>query len=137
MTFEAFFHQNIFLFAVSIGLLVYLLVTEFMRGGAKHQLLSSAAFSRMINDGATLVDLRDESAYQRGHIVGAQNMTLEALLDKLASQAKDKPIALYCDSGRSSQVALGRLKKSGFNAVYHLQGGVRQWLLDGLPLEKK
>jgi rhodanese-related sulfurtransferase len=53
--------------------------------------------------------------------VGELDFRLEEL-DKYKSI--DKEIIVYCRSGGRSTTAMGKLKRSGFNKVFNLEGGI-------------
>ena len=91
---------------------------------------------RLINNEAMIIDLRNTEAYARGHIVNAKNIPfdeLDAKRDKVA-KFKNKPIVAVCDSGISSNKAVASLRKSGFDSVYGLKGGMTAWTTAGLPV---
>jgi len=91
---------------------------------------------RLINNEAMIIDLRNTEAYARGHIVNAKNIPFDefdAKRDKVA-KFKNKPIVAVCDSGISSNKAVASLRKSGFDSVYGLKGGMTAWTTAGLPV---
>lgn len=45
---------------------------------------------------------------------------------------KDKPLYIYCRSGVRTQTAIDLLKRSGFQEVYGLEGGILRWKQSGL-----
>lgn len=136
MSFSEFFQQNIILFAGAGGLLVFLLVTEWQLRAGGNFSQTPATFTRTINDGAALIDLRRADDFRAGHIAGARNIVFEDLDSHLAALAKDKPVALYCYVGSSSAKAAAQMKKQGFAQVTHLGGGMRAWEAENLPLSK-
>ena len=90
----------------------------------------------LINADATVIDLRSAEAFSRGHIVNATNIPLDELdasSDKLKNLGS-KPILAVCDAGMSSNRAVDTLKKSGFDSVYSLKGGITAWTQANLPL---
>jgi rhodanese-related sulfurtransferase len=49
----------------------------------------------------------------------------------------NQSIYLYCTSGfRAKKVAV-RLADRGFGSVFNLEGGIKRWKEDGMPVEKK
>jgi thiosulfate/3-mercaptopyruvate sulfurtransferase len=91
---------------------------------------------RLINNEAMIIDLRNTEAYARGHIVNAKNIPFDefgAKRDKVA-KFKNRPIVAVCDSGISSNKAVASLRKSGFDSVYGLKGGMTAWTTAGLPV---
>ncbi len=90
----------------------------------------------LINNDATVIDLRNAESYARGHIVNARNIPfdeLDANHDTIA-KFKSKPILAVCDSGASSNKTVSSLRKSGFDSVYGLKGGMAAWTQAGLPV---
>ncbi len=91
---------------------------------------------RLINNDASVIDLRSPDAFSRGHIVGARNIPfdeLDARLDKI-SDLKSQPIVAVCEAGMTSTKALNTLQKAGFENVYGLKGGMNGWSQAGLPV---
>ena len=91
---------------------------------------------RLINNDATVIDLRSNEAFSRGHIVNSRNIPmdeLESRMDKLAS-LKSKPLITVCDAGMTSTKAADALRKSGFQSVYGLKGGMSAWTQAGMPV---
>jgi len=91
---------------------------------------------RLINKEAMVIDLRNTEAYARGHIVNAKNIPFDefdAKRDKVA-KFRNRPIVAVCDSGISSNKAVASLRKSGFDSVYGLKGGMTAWTTAGLPV---
>ena len=90
----------------------------------------------LINNDATVIDLRNAESFARGHIVNARNIPfdeLEANRDKV-DKFKSKPILAVCDSGVNSNKTVTSLRNSGFDSVYGLKGGMAAWSQAGLPL---
>ncbi len=56
---------------------------------------------------------------------------------KMASLPKDKPIIVVCEQGNSAGRVAGTLRKEGYTQAVVLEGGLRAWLKDGMPLSKK
>jgi rhodanese-related sulfurtransferase len=90
---------------------------------------------RLINQGATVVDLRDAAKFAGGHIIDAINLSAEELTGKPdAKLKKKKPVLLVCDTGTSSARLVGTLRQAGFANTWALEGGLAAWLRDNLPI---
>ena len=72
-----------------------------------------------------LIDIRDSSAFEYGHIDGAVNISQDQLEE--AELPRDKKIVVYCRSGIISGEAANKLCEMGFDA-YDLDGGYIEWL---------
>ncbi|MFC4404233.1 rhodanese-like domain-containing protein [Gracilibacillus xinjiangensis] len=76
---------------------------------------------------AQLIDVREPKEYDGGHILGARNIPLTQLNQRLTELRKDQPVYLYCQSGSRAARAALLLNKKGYNQLYHLQGGFKKW----------
>ena len=95
----------------------------------------SAAVGLINNDGV-VIDLRNAEAFARGHIVNAKNIPFDqfdANSDKL-NRWKSKPILAVCEAGITSNKAVDALRRSGFESIYGLKGGMSAWGQAGLPV---
>ncbi len=53
-----------------------------------------------------LVDVREQSEYQSGHIPNAINIPLQTLAHSLEQIPHDRPVVLYCSSGYRSAMGV-------------------------------
>lgn len=91
-----------------------------------------------ISAGAQIVDVRTEDEWKEGHIKGARLITSteSGFLERAkASLDPDRPVLVYCRSGKRSEIAAGKLREAGFSRVDELEGGILAWQLAGLPTE--
>lgn len=77
---------------------------------------------------ALILDVREPMEYDRGHILGAENLPLSVLEKGVPAELTDKQrtLLVYCRSGRRSRMAAEILVKAGFAAVYDF-GGIEAW----------
>ncbi|MFB1050379.1 rhodanese-like domain-containing protein [Paraliobacillus sp. JSM ZJ581] len=76
---------------------------------------------------AQLIDVREPKEFDGGHILGARNIPLTQLKQRMKELRKDQPIYLYCQSGSRSARAAMILNKKGYNDLFDLQGGYKKW----------
>lgn len=113
-----------------------LVFSELRRKATAVSAVDPSAAVRLINDDATIIDLRSAEAFGRGHIVNARNVPMDELgarMEKLG-RLKDKPVVTVCDAGITSSRALATLKAAGFDSVYNLKGGMNAWAQAGMPV---
>lgn len=78
-----------------------------------------------------ILDVRTPEEHQQGVIKGAiLNNVFEANFIAQANKdlAKDKPVYVYCRSGRRSVTATKMLQKEGFANVINIEGGYHAWI---------
>jgi rhodanese-related sulfurtransferase len=63
------------------------------------------------------------------HLKNAQNIcvTDDDFKQQVNVLDKEKPVYVYCRSGKRSARAAEILKEMGFTKVYDLQGGIMEW----------
>jgi rhodanese-related sulfurtransferase len=90
------------------------------------------------HENALLLDVREDSEFKDGHIIDALHIPLGKLGERQGELEKfrEKSIIISCRSGHRSSTACAKLRKSGFETVYNLKGGVMAWQSAGLPLQK-
>ncbi len=97
--------------------------------------VSTAIAVRLINDGSTVVDVRDADKFSSGHIVDARNVPAKDLLSKPeALKAGKKGALLVCDTGARSAEIASRLRKDGHENIFSIKGGLAAWQQDNLPV---
>jgi rhodanese-related sulfurtransferase len=79
------------------------------------------------------LDVRTLAEFSDSHIPGSLNINVlddsfMSMADSLLS--KEKPVALYCRSGKRSRKAAGILAEKGYK-VYNLDKGFESWTLAG------
>ena len=83
----------------------------------------------------TLVDVREDSEWARGHLPGAIHLG-KGIIDRDIENAvpgKATPLVLYCGGGYRSALAADNLQKMGYTDVKSMDGGWRGWTDAGFP----
>ena len=136
-----FLMNNLALVALFVASGVMLLWPEIMKlSGGGGQESGTLEATRLINQGHSLVlDVRDEKDFAAGHLPRARHIPLRDLAGRLGEigKYKDKPVIVTCRSGTKAGMACRVLRRSGFNNVFQLKGGVASWQQASLPLEKQ
>lgn len=82
----------------------------------------------------TLIDTRNEYEVQIGTFKGAKNPKTESFrefpefVEKNLDPAKHKKVAMFCTGGIRCEKSTSYLKSQGFEEVYHLEGGILNYL---------
>lgn len=81
----------------------------------------------LIDQGATIADIRDPQSFAQSHITDAVHLSNENLQDFLQDRDMDQPLIVCCYHGFSSQNAAAQLAHLGFDQVFSLNGGFEGW----------
>ncbi len=85
----------------------------------------------------TLVDVREDNEWARGHISGAVHLSKGIIERDIETTIPDKsaPLVLYCGGGLRSALAADNLRKMGYTNCISMDGGWRSWTEAGFPTE--
>ncbi|MBI3751733.1 MAG: molybdopterin-synthase adenylyltransferase MoeB [Chloroflexi bacterium] len=88
------------------------------------------------DEGAILLDVREPSEWQEGHLEGAIHLPQGRLHAGVAAAVPDRDasIVVYCRSGNRSHYATAALGQLGYRHVVNLAGGIIAWQRAGLPV---
>lgn len=101
--------------------------------------LEPQAMVQLMNrDKAVVIDVCEPDEFARSHVIGAKNLPLGQLEDKLAQVVKNKSahVIMVCQVGARSARAAAAARKLGYDNVQSLSGGLRAWVAASMPTEK-
>lgn len=107
------------------------------RGDSKITMIDSEEMKILLEENEIqLIDVRTVEEYNENYIKGAENIVYDSNFDQKLNQLdKDKPLVVYCRSGRRSTASAEILEKKGFTKIYELKDGIIQWMKEGNPVE--
>lgn len=76
---------------------------------------------------AVLIDVREQEEFDEVNLSG-KLIPLSEFEQRWQEVPRDKPVYIYCRSGRRSRTALETLKKQGYTNGYNVTGGILAWL---------
>jgi hydroxyacylglutathione hydrolase len=82
-----------------------------------------------------LLDVRADTEFRDGHIVGAEHRFLGKLLRQMETIDRSQPVVAQCQTGGRSAIATSILQRAGFD-VTNLAGGYNAWVAAGLPVTR-
>lgn len=99
-----------------------------------------------VDSDTLIIDIRELSEYQQGHIPGAVHLSrglIEFHIHKLVEESRtsaDKPqeeqaIVLYCGTGGRSSLAAKTVEELGYKNVKSIDGGIIAWTQAQLPVD--
>jgi rhodanese-related sulfurtransferase len=86
---------------------------------------------------ALILDVRTQEEFSSGHVPGAVNIPHDELALRLSDldSETDRPVIVYCRSGKRAGLASTVLLDAGYTNVLHLDGDMNGWQASGLPTE--
>lgn len=95
--------------------------------------LSPQSFQDSISKPNTqIIDVRTAKEFSAGYIEGAINIDYfsKTFADSIRILNPNKPVFIYCRSGKRSAKSVSVFEKEGFNIIYELKGGFLNWEVD-------
>jgi len=103
------------------------------KGTGEH--VSAARWNELISDpDVVVIDTRNHYEVEVGTFPGALDpgndsfREFTAFAEELAAQSVDRPLAMFCTGGIRCEKATALMLELGFDDVYHLQGGILNYL---------
>jgi rhodanese-related sulfurtransferase len=99
--------------------------------------VSVADTRRRIEDGAKLIDVREDNEWDASHAAEAIHMA-RGIIERDVVQTfpdKDSELILYCGGGYRSALSTDMLQKMGYTNVWSMAGGWKAWKDSGAPVE--
>ena len=91
---------------------------------------------KLIEDGALLIDVREQHEWDEARIAGALLKPLSQAGDWYQDLPTDREIVFYCRSGqRSEQIVSALMQQAGMTNVINMSGGLLAWAENSLPVE--
>lgn len=81
-------------------------------------------------DALVVIDVREPSEWQIGHIAGSRHLPMGRVQAEIASLDAGAETVVYCHHGARSASVAGWLRRSGFTNVHNLTGGIDRWSVD-------
>lgn len=85
----------------------------------------------LLQEGALLVDVREDDEWLAGHVAGAMHVPLGQVGSVELPQ--ERTVLVVCRSGARSAKAVATLSVAGVQAV-NLDGGMKAWAAAGFPM---
>ncbi len=85
---------------------------------------------------AIVIDVREPREYASGHIEGSTLVPLGSLHPGALPEHSGQKLVMLCRVGNRSLFACLKLNCAAGAEVYNLEGGIRAWMMEGLPVCK-
>ena len=99
--------------------------------------VSPPEVSALASGEAVLVDVREASEWDQGHLPGAVHISKSYVEQQIEAAVPDRdaPVILYCAGGVRSLFAAQTMEALGYTNVASMSGGFQAWKSQGLPWE--
>lgn len=87
------------------------------------------------DEGALLLDVRNQTEWNEAHAPGAHHIHLGYLRGRVDELPRDRKILVYCRTGARSAIGTSVLRAEGFTEVANVDGGIVDRMALGLPVE--
>ncbi len=133
------FVQNNFLLVTILVLSGGILLWELLSRRSGREISTLLAVQLINYKDALVLDVREESEYDAGHIPNSKHIPADKIKDRIEEleKFKDKPIVIIYRSGVRSGSAGATLHANGFSLIHNLTGGIDTWKHADLPIVKK
>lgn len=86
---------------------------------------------RLLDQGATLIDIREATERAQQHIPGSHH---EPVAQMTGFAGVTAPVIFHCHADKRTAANAGRLKEAASCEAYVLSGGIEAWKQAGLPV---
>ncbi|WP_292986164.1 rhodanese family protein [Pantoea sp.] len=102
----------------------------------KPEILSPLQASKLLEQGAVLVDIRDRADFLREHIPQALSLPLtEITTGKTVEGSDQQPVIFHCQAGmRTTNNAEQLMRAASSGNVFLMSGGINAWKSAALPI---
>lgn len=112
---------------IIIVLIVLFLLKRMLPAKGIRQISTAELKNEISDKNKQFIDVRTPGEYKGNHIRGFKNIPLQQLVQKTGELSKDREVVVICQSGMRSNKASKLLKKSGFDKVTNVKGGMSAW----------
>lgn len=96
------------------------------------EIIDIETFKTLTGDEETqIVDVRNLSEYNAGHVKGAHHVFVGTLTENLGKIPKDKQVVIHCQAGDRAAIAYSLLRKNGYTRIKNYSAGMKEWLEKG------
>jgi rhodanese-related sulfurtransferase len=89
--------------------------------------------SRLLSEGAVLLDVREDDEWEAGRAPGAVHLVMGLVAERAGELPIDRTVVCICRVGGRSGAVAAALAGAGYE-VRNVDGGMLAWELAGLPV---
>lgn len=104
---------------------------------ASYKNVSPSEANEMVEKGeAYVLDVRNQTEFDEGHIDNAEHIMVGTLKNRLDEVDTDKTIIVQCQAGARSAIAASVLKANGIDNLVNMTGGYSKWQQEVAPVKQ-
>ncbi len=104
---------------------------------ASYENVSPSEANEMVEKGeAYVLDVRNQTEFDEGHIDNAEHIMVGTLKNRLDEVDTDKTIIVQCQAGARSAIAASVLKANGIDNLVNMTGGYSKWQQEVAPVKQ-
>ncbi|MFP3324010.1 rhodanese-like domain-containing protein [Planococcus sp. SIMBA_160] len=104
---------------------------------ASYENVAPSEANEMVENGeAYVLDVRNQTEFDEGHIDNAQHIMVGTLKNRLDEIDTDKTIIVQCQAGARSAIAASVLKANGIDQLVNMTGGYNKWQQDAAAVKQ-
>jgi len=126
-----FINENLILVSLTIFVFLLAIFNELKIKEGNICGLSPLQAVQLINQNAVIFDLRNQSEFEKKHLIDSQNTSAEDILNKVESLKK--PVLLVCETGGASKKSSLALRQKNIEQAFYIKGGIIEWERASLP----
>ncbi|HVP04785.1 MAG TPA: rhodanese-like domain-containing protein [Dehalococcoidia bacterium] len=98
--------------------------------------ISPEEAKEMLNNGAVIIDVREQHEYDTGHVPNASLIPVNSVYKRREELPKDKDVIFICAVGQRSALAAEMAAAAGLTRLFNVEGGTEAWIKAGQPVER-
>ncbi|MGH2505671.1 MAG: rhodanese-like domain-containing protein [Ktedonobacterales bacterium] len=106
------------------------------RPGAMPEVFAREAHEKLQAGSALLVDVREPWEYEEVRVSGSRLIPLGEFTQRYGELPHDQDLLIICHSGYRSEQATNFLQRHGYPRASNVVGGMEEWEVAGLPVER-
>jgi len=128
----------VYLIAVAVVIGMVILTIKLLQRDLERKQISATVSvtqaAELFSAGSFLLDVREPSEWEAGHIEGAVLIPLAELSARMSEVPTGKTVLVICRSGNRSAQARDQLRAAGYTQTTSVDGGMNAWIEAGLPV---
>jgi rhodanese-related sulfurtransferase len=90
----------------------------------------------MLNNGAVIIDVREQHEYDTGHVPNASLIPVNSVYKRREELPKNKDVIFICAVGQRSALAAEMAAAAGLTRLFNVEGGTEAWIKAGQRVER-